>query len=441
MAVHPAVKHPDVYALNGLICFHSARLDSKLNEQGGVVSLKDQDRSTWDKDQICLGHASMFEVVKSDEFSMYHFEAAIASEHVNAVSFATTTWKSILQWYKLLHKMRLSFMNQMSMAKVYRQLQDFEKALELLNEIEPSSLEQRTYLFQGLKAEYFYLKGEGETALTELELAISKTSNENEKNYLRKKLDKFTSSLNIIISDIWLSYDGIDRLHVHIKQSLFSFALMLVQDIIEELVKMRDFGKRMFLTSSFQTHSIPLLDIVSKSGVKIPIYCLNTGFLFPETLAFRDELAEKLALDIRTISSSQSRHQQKDSSGRLFFASDPDYCCYLNKVEPTDKLLQEYDVWVNGVRADQNLNRRNMKTYQRAKHAAVRFHPMLDWSGKDIYTYIKEHDLPRHPLDSVGYESIGCMPCTRKTNLSDPRAARWFGLNKTECGLHTDLGK
>ncbi|HKK38966.1 MAG TPA: phosphoadenylyl-sulfate reductase [Cryomorphaceae bacterium] len=214
---------------------------------------------------------------------------------------------------------------------------------------------------------------------------------------------------------------------------------MNVSSIIAELQKIEAEGKKPFLTSSFQTHSIPLLHIISQSQIAIPVFCLNTGFLFPETLTFRDEVAAKLNLDVRTISSSTPKHQQKDANRNFFFTSNPDYCCHLNKVEPTERLLHEFDVWVNGVRADQNLNRRNMTTYQAAKFGTERFHPMLDWTSKAIYDYIKEHDLPRHPLDAQGYQSIGCIPCTRKTDINDPRAARWFGLSKTECGLHTEL--
>lgn len=104
-----------------------------------------------------------------------------------------------------------------------------------------------------------------------------------------------------------------------------------------------------------------------------------------------------------------------------------------------EPVMMEYDVWINGIRADQNANRRNMKVEQPAPHDCLRFHPMLDWSNKMIYEYINEHDLPRHPLDDKGYQSIGCEPCTRKFDLNNERDARWFGMNKTECGLHTEL--
>lgn len=210
--------------------------------------------------------------------------------------------------------------------------------------------------------------------------------------------------------------------------------------IIAELRRLtRDEGKRLFATSSLQTHSIPLVHIIARSELDIPIYCLNTGFLFPETLAFKDEVSEALGIEIRSISSSAPKHLQRDAKGNFYFTSNPDYCCRLNKVEPTARLLEKYDVWVNGVRADQNLNRRNMKTFQPAGNGALRYHPVLDWSSKEIFDYIKAHKLPRHPLDVQGYASVGCEPCTRKSVLEDPRAARWFGMSKTECGLHTDL--
>src|SRR5690606_38040739 len=125
--------------------------------------------------------------------------------------------------------------------------------------------------------------------------------------------------------------------------------------------------------------------------------------------------------------------------GQFYFTSDPDRCCFLNKTQPMEPLLIGYDVWINGIRADQNANRKDMLSEQPASHGAVRFHPMLDWSGKKIFEYINEHNLPRHPLEDKGYMSIGCEPCTRKIDLSNDRSGRWFGMNKTECGLHTDL--
>ncbi len=215
---------------------------------------------------------------------------------------------------------------------------------------------------------------------------------------------------------------------------------MEVAQIQKQLEAYRERGLKLFSTSSFQTHSLVLLHILSQTDRSIPIYFINTGYHFPETVAYRDKIVDLLGLNLKDIYSDVPRNMQKDAAGRLFFASDPDFCCHLNKVQPLDTLLPKYDVWINGVRADQSAVRKAMKVEQPAKYGVIRFHPMLDWSSRPIETYLMEHKLPRHPLESQGYLSIGCEPCTRKfdPNMSE-REARWFGLNKTECGINTEL--
>jgi phosphoadenosine phosphosulfate reductase len=131
---------------------------------------------------------------------------------------------------------------------------------------------------------------------------------------------------------------------------------------------------------------------------------------------------------------------RQPTDGQLLFTSDPDHCCYLNKTQPVDAILLSHDVWINGVLADQSATRAAMKVEQPAKHSCIRFHPMLDWNAKMIWQYQKEHNLPKHPLEEKGFISIGCEPCTRKLDPEmQEREARWFGMNKVECGLHTDL--
>jgi len=202
----------------------------------------------------------------------------------------------------------------------------------------------------------------------------------------------------------------------------------------------QDQGKALFATSSFQSHSIVLLHLLSRIDNTIPVYCLNTGFLFAETLKYKNQISDVFGLNVIEIKPDVPKILQKDSEGRLLFASDPDQCCYYNKVQPMDQLLSKYDVWVNGIRQDQNANRQSMKTEEKSKFNCMRFHPMLDWTSKMIFEYIKEHNLPKHPLDAQGYLSIGCEPCTRKPNLEMmEREARWYGMNKSECGLHTEL--
>ena len=129
--------------------------------------------------------------------------------------------------------------------------------------------------------------------------------------------------------------------------------------------------------------------------------------------------------------------------GNLLFTSDPDFCCHLNKVQPLDPILMEYDVWINGIRKGQNANRAQMQKEEKSKFGVLRYHPILEWSQKMIFSYMNEHKLTQHPLMQKGYFSVGCEPCTRRLqegeNNLDSRNGRWTGMKKTECGLHTDL--
>lgn len=214
---------------------------------------------------------------------------------------------------------------------------------------------------------------------------------------------------------------------------------MNFEQIKTKLEQYKEEGKTIFSTSSFQSHSIVLLHIISRIDPSIPIYFINTGFLFPETIKYKNQIAQEFGLNIIDTKSMVPKSQQKDSEGNLLFTSDPDYCCFLNKVQPLDLVLADHDIWINGVRADQSAVRKEMEVEQKAPHNVIRFHPMLDWSKQEIYRYLKEYNLPRHPMDSQGYDSIGCEPCTRKMIPGDQRGGRWFGMKKTECGLNTDL--
>lgn len=214
---------------------------------------------------------------------------------------------------------------------------------------------------------------------------------------------------------------------------------MTIKEIENQIVKYRLSGKKIFITSSFQTQSIPMLHILSSIANDIDVLFIHTGFHFPETISFRDEIVKLLGLNLIDVRSLVPKIQQKDEEGQFYFVSDPDHCCFLNKTQPLEAYLMQYDVWISGVRADQSATRKKMKSEQSGPFDIIRFHPMLDWNAKQIYKYRQLHQLPEHPLDKKGYQSIGCVPCTRKFDLSDERSARWFGMNKTECGLHTDL--
>jgi phosphoadenosine phosphosulfate reductase len=215
---------------------------------------------------------------------------------------------------------------------------------------------------------------------------------------------------------------------------------MNFQEIQEKITQYKEQGKTMFTSSSFQSHSLVMLHILSRIDKTIPVYFINTGYHFPETVKFRDDVTGLFGLNTIDVKSEVPKHMQRDAEGRLLFTSDPDHCCYLNKTQPMDGALRTHDVWINGVRADQSAVRAAMKIEQPAPYNTVRFHPMLDWNAKMIWQYQKEYSLPVHPLEAKGYVSIGCEPCTRRLDPGmQEREARWFGLKKVECGLHTEL--
>ena len=217
---------------------------------------------------------------------------------------------------------------------------------------------------------------------------------------------------------------------------------MNFEEITHKIQEYSKLGKRLFSTSSFQTHSIPLLHIISRIDNSIPVYFINTGYHFPETVEFKDHVAAEFGITVLDLKPLVPKSMQLNEEGKLLFTSDPNHCCYLNKTQPVENLLRSHDVWINGVRADQNAFRQSLKIEQEASFGCIRFHPMLSWTSREIHEYRKEYSLPSHPLDAKGYASIGCEPCTRKIeNGTDERDSRWFGLTKTECGLHTDLIK
>jgi len=213
-----------------------------------------------------------------------------------------------------------------------------------------------------------------------------------------------------------------------------------VKEIENKITEYLSEGKKLFISSSFQTHSIPMLHIISNVDNNIPICFLNTGYHFPETIVFKNTISKLLDVQTKDLFSPISMVNQKDMNGNLMYTSNPDYCCQLNKTLPMEPILAKHDVWITGVRADQSSQRKAMLPEMQATETTLRYHPMLYWTSKMIYEYRMKHDLPEHPLDSEGYVSIGCEPCTIKY-IDQERNARWKGMKKEECGLHTELIK
>jgi phosphoadenosine phosphosulfate reductase len=185
-------------------------------------------------------------------------------------------------------------------------------------------------------------------------------------------------------------------------------------------------------TSSFQGQSLVLLYLISRVCPRVPVYFLDTGYHFPETLAYIDDLRRRLGLDIRTI------EPLKKEPDFTMYREDPDMCCYLRKVEPLQRAFKGVDVWVSGIRRDQTDTRKQARILEANPQLGVmKLAPMANVTADVLARLTERIDLPEHPLRAEGFVSIGCMPCTTlPTVAGDERSGRWAGKAKTECGLH-----
>lgn len=203
------------------------------------------------------------------------------------------------------------------------------------------------------------------------------------------------------------------------------------------------FNPRIVASSSFQTQSVPLLHLISQVSPLMRIIFIDTGYHFPETLTFCDELKKQFALNITVVRSAIEQSGQLEKYGESLYRHDPDACCYINKVEPMQRALEGVDALITGIRRDQTSHRSKMRVIDRRASGIYEIHPMINWTREQVFTYIQKHQLPRHPLLAQGYTSIGCAPCTQPVVSMDQheRAGRWTGTAKTECGLHLDTLK
>jgi phosphoadenosine phosphosulfate reductase len=191
------------------------------------------------------------------------------------------------------------------------------------------------------------------------------------------------------------------------------------------------------LVSSFGTESAALLKVMADVDPAIPVVFLDTGWLFEETLAYRDTLIATLGLrDVRSIKPLEQTLSQEDPDRELWF-SDPDACCRIRKVEPLARALKPFSAWINGRKRFQGGARAEIPVVE-DDGAKLKFNPFANVSREEIEAIYKLAKLPPHPLVASGYLSVGCMPCSSRTAVDeDARAGRWRGRAKTECGIHT----
>ena len=193
------------------------------------------------------------------------------------------------------------------------------------------------------------------------------------------------------------------------------------------------------VTSSFQTECIALVHMIVAQRPDIPVLVLDTGYHFAETYTYRDEMSRRLKLNLVNLQAAQTVAEQESQFG-ILNRTDPGRCCGLRKVEPLFAALQAYDIWFTALRRDQSPTRANLKASDEfplpSGKKLLKVSPLADWTTKDVWDYLKLHDLPPLPLYDLGYTSIGCEPCTSLPfDPDNPRSGRWAG-QKLECGIH-----
>lgn len=193
------------------------------------------------------------------------------------------------------------------------------------------------------------------------------------------------------------------------------------------------------VTSSFQAEDVVLLHMVRRILPSVPVLFLETGYHFPETLAYRDRIAADWDLNLVNVVPRQSVADQESQFG-ILHQSAPDRCCALRKVGPLFDALAAYRMWVTGLRREQSKSRANLQLDEAFKlpdgNTLRKLNPLADWSTRDVWEYSSAHAIPLLPLYELGYTSIGCAPCTSlPSDPNDPRSGRWSG-RKLECGIH-----
>lgn len=193
------------------------------------------------------------------------------------------------------------------------------------------------------------------------------------------------------------------------------------------------------VATGFGVSGIVMMHMLSQFRPKTTFFYLQTDLLFPETLALRDELAERLGIQFTEVHSGLSLGEQSFQYGQQLWQRNPDLCCTLRKVEPLRQFLSDKRAWVTAIRRDQSPSRaRTQLVDWDSANGLIKLSPLAAWSKEQVWAYIHQHDLPYNVLHDAGYGSIGCLPCTRALQVdeTDERAGRWAGTDKIECGIH-----
>lgn len=198
------------------------------------------------------------------------------------------------------------------------------------------------------------------------------------------------------------------------------------------------FGDGVAISSAFGAEGMALIDMASRVRKEFRVFTIDTEFLFPETYSLIDRIEQKYDIKVERVFSMLSPEQQERHHGAALWSRDPDQCCNLRKVEPLRRKLSEMKAWITSIRRDQTSFRSGARKIEwDPKFGLVKVNPIADWSSKQVWRYLHEHSVPYNSLHDRNFPSIGCTHCTRAIQPGeDPRAGRWSGTTKTECGLH-----
>ncbi len=192
------------------------------------------------------------------------------------------------------------------------------------------------------------------------------------------------------------------------------------------------------LACSFGAEDVALVDMIARIDPTVPLFYLDTDYLFPETLEVRDRIVARYGVKAVGVKPLLTIEEQAAQHGPDLFARQPDLCCTIRKVEPLRRHLGLFQAWVTGIRRDQAPTRANARLVEWDKvFNLVKLNPLAPWTSEDVWSYIRANDVPYNVLHDRNCPSIGCQPCTRPVQPGeDPRAGRWANFAKKECGLH-----